>query len=112
MPDNERGYHHPNKVNHASPATCDTPTPLSRNVGIGNEMGPGILGAPLNPDPHGRGFKMPIGDAPSAARPAHDMGPPVHPGGVINADPHPYNPATQVQQKNTYAAPVWERKLK
>jgi hypothetical protein len=112
MSDNERGYHHPNKVNHAAPATCDTPTPMSRNVGIGNEMGPGILGAPLNPDPHVRGFKMPVGDVPSAARPRNDMGPPVHPGGVLNANPHPYNPASQVQQRNTYAAATWERKLK
>ena len=76
------------------------------------EMPNGILGAPISVDPHGRGFKMPIGEAPSAARPANDMGPPVHPGGVLNADPHPYNPASQVQQKNTYAAPTWERKLK
>jgi len=112
MHDNESGYHHPNKVNHAAPATCERPTPLSHNVGIGNEMGPGILGAPLNADPHARGFKSPIGEVPSAARPTNDMDPPVHPGGVINPDPHPYNPATQVQQKNTYAAPTWERKLR
>jgi hypothetical protein len=55
---------------------------------------------------------MPIGDVPSAARPVNDMGPPVHPGGALNANPHPYNPASQVQQRNTYAAPTWERKLK
>jgi hypothetical protein len=76
------------------------------------EMPPGITGAPLNADPHARGFTMPVHIAPSAARPRNDMGPPVHPGGVLNADPHPYNPASQVQQRNTYAAPTWERKLK
>ncbi len=35
----------------------------------GPEMPPGILGAPLNSDPHSRGFKMPVGVAPGAARP-------------------------------------------
>src|SRR5215831_14963548 len=98
MPDNERGYHRPHVVDKG----------IVRGVHDTNnvpsfECPAGILGAPLNPDPHGRGFKMPIGDAPSAARPVNDMGPPVHPGGVLNANPHPYNPATQVQQKNTYA---------
>jgi hypothetical protein len=113
MSDNERGFHHPNKVNHATPATCDTPMPMSRNVGIGNEMGPGILGAPLNVDPHGGGFKMPVGVAPSAARPMNDMGPGLLPAnGAINPDPHPATSAAQVQARNTYAAPTWERKFK
>jgi len=113
MPDNERGYHHLNKVNQATPATCDTPTPLSRNVGIGSEMGPGILGAPISVDPHGAGSRAPVHIAPSTARPMNDMGPGLLPAnGAINPDPHPYNPASQVQQKNTYAAPTWERKFK
>jgi hypothetical protein len=80
MSDNERGFHHPNKVNYATPATCDTSTPMSCNVGIGNEMGSGILGAPLNADPHGRGSKsnpyMPTSsrrprDEPREMRPPH-----------------------------------------
>jgi hypothetical protein len=113
MSDNERGFHHPNKVNHAAPATCDTPTPMSRNVGIGNEMGPGILGVPMNADPHARGFKMPVGEVPSAARPRNDMGPGLLPAnGAINPEPHVYNPSSQVQQRNTYAAPTWESKFK
>jgi hypothetical protein len=32
-------------------------------------MPSGILGAPLNADPHGGGFKMPVHATPSAARP-------------------------------------------
>src|SRR5215472_838378 len=99
MHDNERGYHHPNKVNQATPATCDTPTPLSQNVGIGSEMGPGILGAPLNPDPHARGFKMPVHIAPETRRPRDEptaMTPPHDPA------PHPANAAGQKQQVNTY----------
>jgi len=108
MHDNESGFHHRHAID----------KPIARGVHDAHSVGcpnmpDGILGAtPLNADPHVRGFKSPIGEVPSAARPANDMGPPVHPGGVINADPHPYNPATQVQQKNTYAAPTWERKLK
>src|SRR5215831_11627853 len=81
------------------------------NVGCPN-MPDGILGAPLNADPHGRGFKMPIGDAPSAARPANDMGSGLLPAnGAINPDPHPYNPSSSVKLPNTYARPIWERKL-
>jgi hypothetical protein len=106
MHDNERGFHGRNSINQATPATCDTPTPMSRKVGIGNEMGPGILGAPLNADPHGRGFKSPIGDAPSSRRPVGEpteMKPPHDP------DPHPYTPAAQKQLPNTYARPRFER---
>jgi len=108
MHDNERGFHHLHQVDKG----------IMRGVHDINSVGcpdmPGGITSmtPLNPDPHGRGFKMPIGDVPSAARPANDMGPPVHPGGVLNANPHPYNPSSQVQQRNTYAAPTWERKLK
>ena len=70
------------------------------------EMPPGITGAPFNPDPHARGFKRPVGDAPSAARPRdepREMRPPHDPA------PHPYNPAGQKQQANTYAKPRWEK---
>ena len=56
---------------------------------------------------------MPVGNMPSAARPMNDMGPGLLPAnGAINPNPHPYNPASQVQQRNTYAAPTWERKFK
>ena len=108
MSDNERGFHHPHAIDKGiqrglHDVNC-VPCP---------NMPPGLTSmTPVNADPHGGGFKMSVSNMPSAARPANDMGPPVHPGGVINADPHPYNPATQVQQRNTYAAPTWERKLK
>ena len=43
----------------------------------------------------------------------NDMGPGLLPAnGAINPDPHPYNPASQVQQANTYAVPRWESKFK
>ena len=63
-----------------------------------HEMGPGILGAPLNADPHARGPKTnptpessrrPVGE-PQAIRPPHDPA------------PHPYTPAAQKQAPNTY----------
>ena len=109
MHDNERGYHHLHKidkgimrgVHDATNSVACPPMPL------------GITGAPLNPDPHGGGFKMPVGNMPSAARPMNDMGPGLLPAnGAINPNPHPYNPASQVQQRNTYAAPTWESKFK
>jgi hypothetical protein len=51
------------------------------------EMPDGITGAPMRPDPHGSGFKMPVHATPSAARPKnepaqttvpHTMGPHDH----------------------------------
>jgi hypothetical protein len=64
-----------------------------------HEMGPGILGAPLNPDPHRAGprtnpympesSRRPVGE-PTAIRPPHDPA------------PHPYTPAAQKQAPNTY----------
>lgn len=70
------------------------------------EMPPGILGAPLSVDPHGAGPKSnpyvpassrrPVGE-PAAMTPPH------------NPNPHPYNPASQVQLPNTYAKPRWEK---
>jgi hypothetical protein len=64
-----------------------------------HEMGPGILGAPLNADPHRAGPKTnpympessrrPVGE-PTAITPPH------------NPAPHPYTPAAQVQERNTY----------
>jgi hypothetical protein len=63
-------------------------------------MPDGILGAPLNADPHGRGFKMPVHIAPEARRPRDEPAATTVPH---NPSPHVYNPASQVQQKNTYA---------
>jgi hypothetical protein len=63
-------------------------------------MPPGITGAPLNPDPHARGFKMPVHIAPETRRPRDEptpMTPPHDPA------PHPYTPAAQKQRPNTYA---------
>jgi len=102
--ENRHGFHGRHRINHPSPATGETPTPMSRYVGgIGTERGSGILGAPLNADPHGRGFKMPIGDAPRAARAPNEMGPGLlRANGPLNPSPHPYTPAAQVQEPNTY----------
>jgi len=105
MHDNERGYHHLHKVDKGI-QHIDHPARSHNDI-----PEPGICGAPLNADPHGGGFKMPVGVVPNAARPANDMGPPVHPGGAINPDPHPYNPSSSVKLANTYARPTWERKL-
>jgi hypothetical protein len=108
MSDNERGFHHPHAVDkgimpveHAHPAHNDI------------FAAPVCGGPPMDPDPHARGFKMPVKIAPSAARPMNDMGPGLLPAnGAINPNPHPYNPASQVQQRNTYAVPRWESKFK
>jgi hypothetical protein len=57
------------------------------------EMPPGILGAPLNPDPHGAGFKMPLHIAPSAARPKdepREMKPPHTEGPHDRVHPMPH----------------------
>ena len=59
----------------------------------------GITGAPLNSDPHARGFKMPVHIAPETCRPRDEpaaMTPPHDPA------PHPYPPAAQKQAPNTY----------
>jgi hypothetical protein len=110
MPEhNSHGFHHGDRIDKGiqrglHDVNC-VPCP---------EMSGGLTSmAPLNADPHGGGFKMPVGAAPSAARPMNDMGPGLLPAnGAINPNPHPYNPASQVQQRNTYAAPTWESKFK
>jgi hypothetical protein len=59
----------------------------------------GITGAPLNPDPHAGGFKMQVHQRPETRRPVGEpaaMTPPHDPA------PHPYTPAAQKQQANTY----------
>jgi hypothetical protein len=108
MHDNEKGFHGRHVIDKG----------ITRGVHDINsvtcpDMPGGITSmTPLNPDPHGRGFKSPIGDVPSAARPVNDMGPPVHPGGAIDPNPHPANAAGLKQARNTYATPTWERKLR
>jgi hypothetical protein len=72
----------------------------------GREMPPGILGAPLNPDPHARAPRMPVHIAPETRRPVGEpqaIKPPHDPS------PHPYSPAAQKQAANTYAKPRWEK---
>jgi hypothetical protein len=84
MKDNSLGYHHRHAIDKGIVPVQHFP------------------GAPLNPDPHARGFKMPVHIAPETRRPAGEpaaMTPPHNP------NPHPYNPASQVQQRNTYAKP-------
>jgi hypothetical protein len=64
-------------------------------------MPPGILGAPLNPDPHIGGDRAPAGNTFSAARPANDMPPGLLPAnGALNSDPHPYG--GDRKEPNTY----------
>lgn len=66
-------------------------------------MPPPLRGdAPMSMRPHDKGFRQPVNIAPSGARPANDMGPPIHPGGVLDANPHPSTPAAQKQSANTY----------
>jgi hypothetical protein len=109
MSDNERGFHHPHVIDKG----------IQRGVHDLNSVGcppmpEGLTSmTPFNVDPHGGGFKMPVGEVPSAARPMNDMGPGLLPAnGAINPNPHPYNPASQVQQRNTYAVTRWESKFK
>jgi hypothetical protein len=66
-------------------------------------MPSGILRAPLDLDPH-RSFKTPA-KVPPAARVSLNEPPPslLRANGPLNPDLHPYNPASQVQQANTYA---------
>ena len=108
MHDNESGFHHRHAIY----------KPIARGVHDAHSVGcpnmpDGILGAtPLNADPHVRGFKSPIGEVPSAARPRNDMGPGLlSANGSINPNPHPYNPSSSVTLSNTYARPSFERKL-
>jgi hypothetical protein len=63
----------------------------------------GITGAPLNSDPHARGFKMPVHIAPETRRP---VGKPAAMTPPHNPDPHPYNPSSSVKLPNTYAKPA------
>jgi hypothetical protein len=65
MHDNERGFHGRHVIDKG----------ITRGVHDLNSVGcpdmPGGLTSmtPLNADPHGRGFKMPIGDVPSSRAP-------------------------------------------
>jgi hypothetical protein len=59
------------------------------NSGIGSEPGVGILGAPLNSDPHGAGPRAVVKVTPSSARPAGDMPPGLLPANeALNPDQH------------------------
>jgi hypothetical protein len=95
MHDNERGYHHLHKIDKGVMRGQHDANCVSHV-----EMPGGITGAPLNPDPHARGFKMPVHIAPETRRPRGEpvaMTPPHDPA------PHPYTPAAQKQRPNTYA---------
>jgi hypothetical protein len=99
MHDNERGYHHLHKIDKGIMRGVHDAT---NSVGCPDMPG-GLTGAPLNPDPHARGFKMPVHIQPDARRPRDEpaaMTPPHDPA------PHPYSPSAQKQQANTYAKPV------
>ena len=105
MHDNERGYHHLHKIDkgiqhidHPQRASTDLPSPLRGD-------------APMREGPHDAGPRMPVHIPP---RRLPEDRPPglLRDNGPLNPNPHPYNPASQVQQRNTYAAPTWERKLK
>jgi len=51
--ENYHGYHGRNRINERESTDASRPTSLSRNVGIGSEPGPGILGRPMSVAPHG-----------------------------------------------------------
>jgi hypothetical protein len=64
-------------------------------------MPDGITGAPMRPDPHGGGFKMPVGDVPSAARPKdepREMHPPHRPGPHDHLHPSPHELASKARR--------------
>jgi hypothetical protein len=65
---------------HGAPALHDA----TNSVGC-PPMPEGITGAPLNPDPHRAGFKMPVSNMPSAARPKDE---PREMAGPHNQGPH------------------------
>jgi hypothetical protein len=96
MSDNERGYHHRHAIDKGIMRGLHDAT---NSVGC-PDMPNGLTGAPLNPDPHARGFKMPVHITPETRRPRDEpvaMTPPHDPA------PHPYTPAAQKQRPNTYA---------
>ena len=68
MSDNERGYHHRHAINKGIMRGPHDPT----NSVACPDMPGGLTGAPLNADPHGRGFKMPVHIAPETSRPRDD----------------------------------------
>jgi hypothetical protein len=95
MHDNERGYHHLHKIDKGIMRGVHDAT---NSLGC-PDMPNGITGAPMNPDPHSRGFKMPVHIQPETRRPRDEpteMRPPHDPA------PHPYSPAGQKQRPNTY----------
>jgi hypothetical protein len=72
------------------------------NVGIGSEMGPGLLSmTPINVDPHRAGPRSNVG-FPEDHRPhANDMPARLLPAnGALNPDPHPYR--GDRKEPNTY----------
>jgi len=94
MSDNERGFHHRHAIDKGIMRGVHDAT---NSVGC-PPMPDGITGAPLNADPHARGFKMPVHIAPETCRPRDEpaaMTPPHDPA------PHPYPPAAQKQAPNT-----------
>jgi len=95
MSDNERGFHHRHAIDKGIMRGVHDAT---NSVGC-PPMPDGITGAPLNADPHARGFKMPVHIAPETCRPRDEpaaMTPPHDPA------PHPYPPAAQKHAPNTY----------
>ena len=99
MSDNERGFHHRHAIDKGIMRGVHDAT---NSVGC-PPMPDGITGAPLNADPHARGFKMPVHIAPETRRP---VGKPAAMTPPHNPDPHPYNPSSSVKLPNTYAKPA------
>jgi hypothetical protein len=85
MPEhNSRGFHHGDRIDKG----------IQRGVHDLNsvpchEMGPGILGAPLNTDPHGGGPQMPVHIAPGTL-PEHRPPGLLRDNGPLNPAPHVY----------------------
>jgi hypothetical protein len=65
--------------------------------------------APMREGPHDAGPRAPVHVTPGRSMPEHRPPGQLPANGAINSNPHPYNPASQVQQANTYAKPRWEK---
>ena len=74
------------------------------NCVVGADMPDGITSmTPHNPDPHGAGPRREFQIAPSARRPANDLGPGLLPArGSLRENPHPGNARASHEQTNTY----------
>src|SRR5262249_9141394 len=105
--ENGKGFYGRVRINEAAPSDASRPTPMSRNVGIGSEMRPGLLSmTPLNPDPHGAGPRSNEVRRPSPHRPKNDQREPTP---LHDPNAHPYRADPYKKKKNTYGHVPFER---